>query len=132
MKKQIALLQGISKKTSGEPFFERVPTKPYYRYYVQRSKAKSKLTSEVIVYFKNGKVVQFKDVFGGTRVGTNELATKTFREKIKEFKKVWGVPTLKKKFLVTWVRDDGIAILSLELPANRYALPILKIVVTTK
>jgi len=132
LKERLASVPGISKKASGEPLLEKVPTKAYYRYYVQRSKAKGELTSEVSIYFRDGKVTQFRDVFGGTHVGTSESASRTFNEKVKELTKLWGAPTTKRKLLATWGRDDRKAVLSLELPANQYALPILKLTVTGK
>lgn len=49
--------------------------------------------------------------------------------------KKWGVPTHQEKHLVTWVRDDGTAILRLLLPDKKkypYALPILKVLVFAK
>jgi hypothetical protein len=132
VKERLVSVQGISKDAAGKPLLEKVPTKTYYRYYVQRSSAKGELTSEVNVYFKNGKVVQFKDVFGGSRVSTRQSVTRTFNEKIEELTKLWGNPTAKSKLLATWVRDNRKAVLSLEIPESQYAYPVLKIVVAEK
>lgn len=114
-------------KLEGSPKLERVPTKPYYRYWIKRKGN----PSEVSVWFKGQKVIQLKDVFGGKRLNKTNSAIKVFEEKKKEFIRKWGLPTRQQKDLVVWVKKDGIAVLRLIRPDNPYALPVLKIVVST-
>jgi len=126
----LAKIDEVLKDKNGNPQFERVPTKPYYRYWINRSKNRKTSQSEVTVWFKDWKVVQLRDVFGGERLNKTESAIKVFEEKKKELIKKWGVPTRDEKDLVTWVRDDGLAILRLIRPNNPYAYPVLKLVVS--
>jgi hypothetical protein len=127
----LARLKTVIKDEKGNPQFERVPAKPYYRYWINRSKDGKGDQSEVSVWFKDGKVIQIRDVFGGKRLNETESAVQVFGKKGAEFTKKWGTPTHSQRDMMTWARDDGVVVLRLIRPDNPYALPILKVVVSS-
>ena len=126
----LANLEGVVKDKKGNPQFEKVPAKPYYRYWINRSKDRKRDQSEVTVWFKDGKVTQIRDVFGGRMLDKTKSAIAVFGEKKKEFTKKWGTPTRRQRELATWVRDDGMAVLRLIRADNPYSFPVLKVVIS--
>ncbi|MCK5000896.1 MAG: hypothetical protein KAS23_15240 [Anaerohalosphaera sp.] len=120
-------IKGIRKVNGGNPYLYRVPTKTYYAYCTDRDNGA--LYSEVTVYFKDNKIVMFKDVISRKLFSdeTPEKAQALFNKLTSELTAKWGKPEYKSSERITWIRDDVTANLTIELPDNSYGLPIVKI-----
>ncbi len=121
-------IPNIQRTKEGPPLFERVPTKTYYRYYVDRDVAGEEGQSEVALFFKDGRLIQTKDVFGGF-YETVEEANRRFESIAGASSKTWGDPESRSSDRVTWVRNDIIAVLAMELPTDSIGLPIITLLI---
>jgi hypothetical protein len=128
----LAKQRGVNRSSDGRPIFERVPTKTYYRYHINRSPDRKKDQSEVNVFIRNGRVYQFKDVFDGDWSWDIKKAEAHFKILTDIFTKRWGQPERKTAMSVHWIRDDGQAILTFERPSSPRGLPIIKLIVKSK
>ena len=123
-------LPSIQRTRDGLPFFERVPTKTYYRYYVDRLIDREKDQSEVALFFKDGKLIQMKDVFGGFY--TTAAETRRRFESLRAIlEAMWGTTEYRANDRVTWVRGSVTAVLRMELPTDSIALPIITLLIWT-
>lgn len=118
-------------RINGMVDFERVPTRPYYRYYINRDYRDADgetIQSEVSLLFKKGKLYQIKDMLGGCY--DTKVEAQNFVESIsKDLEKKWGPHTDRTDKNVTW-RGNGItAELIIEIPTNRYNKPYVKLLI---
>lgn len=123
-------IKGVNKGKDGNASFHKVPTKTYYCYYVDREEYSTKGQSEVAVFFKNGRVIQFRNVFGGD-YNTNEEAMALYNSISEKLTKDWGDPEYSTSEKTTWVRDDVTAVLRADLIDSTRALPTVKLLVWT-
>ena len=91
----------IGKKLEEDPVFN------CYRYHKSDG-------TEVIVWFRNKKLVQIRGIFTEKRLKKTETALEVFHEKKKEFTSKWGTPTKYVKHLVIWEEEANIAVLRLK------------------
>jgi hypothetical protein len=120
-------IEGIREVYNGTPYLYRVPTKTYYAYNVIRNNIMS--NSDVTVYFKNNKIVMFKDVFSGEPFSDDEKALASFTKIASELTTKWGEPDYESPERITWIYNNVTANLTIELPDNSQGLPIIKITV---
>ncbi len=118
----------ISKTTDGQPVFEQVPLKPYYRTFCRHS---PELNSEITIWIKpDTGVEQIRESFGGQAVADMTVTRQEFSRLKTELSKQWGKPSQENQDLALWKIGDRAAILRLIPPDRPLSLPVLKIVVS--
>lgn len=122
----LAKLAGIKTVYNGTPHLYRVPSKSYYAYNISRDRGVT--DSEVTVYFRNGQIQMFKDVFNGKLFDDNNSALSSFKSMRTKLTEEYGRPDFESRTRVSWIMDDAEKHLTIELPSDNYGLPIVKIV----
>jgi hypothetical protein len=125
--KYLNRLPGVNRGPSGDPMFARVPGKTYFAYNINRSRDFKENQSEVSIFVENGVVSQIKDSFGGPWIWDAEEADEKFDAMAEALTARWGPPERTTSRSVHWVRDDGQAVLTFELPSSPHALQIINL-----
>lgn len=125
--KYLDKIKGIQRTSNNKPFFQKVPTKTYYWYFADRKINDKVANSEISLFFKNNKLIQIKEVFGGN-YRTIEEGMPWFDFIADQLKLKWQEPDYSEdKRQITWSRNDVTAVLTIRQEPK--GLPVIKLLV---